>query len=298
MIRALAITALLLSPAFAAQPCGGHGDPRNMVVSTAWLAAHLRDSNLAILALGDKTSYDRAHIPGAAFLPYTALASRTSPLTLELPSMAELAATFSELGAGNDKRIILYMQGGRPLQATRAYLTLDAMGLGGQTSILDGGMTAWQSEERPVSSESPAIQRGILTPCPQNDVIVDSAYVSSNLRRRGIDVVDARAPEFYSGENTSAGKRPGHIPGAVNIPFQTLADAGGKFLDREALARIFHDAGIQPGHPVVSYCHIGLQATMVYFAARYLGFDARLYDGSWEDWSAKKELPAETAAHN
>jgi thiosulfate/3-mercaptopyruvate sulfurtransferase len=60
---------------------------------------------------------------------------------------------------------------------------------------------------------------------------------------------------------------------------------------------MFRGAGIQPGDRVVSYCHIGLQATMAYFTARYLGYDARLYDGSWEDWSAHTELPAETAAH-
>jgi thiosulfate/3-mercaptopyruvate sulfurtransferase len=291
-----AVILLALPAAFAAQPCGGHGDSKNMVVSTAWLSAHLRDPNLVVLAIGDKSDYDRAHIPGASFLPGASLSSRVSPLTLELPPMGDLAATFSELGVGNDKRVVLYVSGGRAIQATRAYLTLDAMGLGGQTSILDGGIAAWRAEGRSVSTETPAVKRGILTPCPQNDVIVDSRYLVGNLGARGIDIVDARAPEYYSGDSTASGKRAGHIPGAVNLPFSSLTDADGKFYSPEMLREMFARAGIKPGDRVVSYCHIGLQATMVYFTARYLGHDARLYDGSWEDWSAHKEFPAETGS--
>lgn len=265
-----------------------------MVVSTAWLASHLHDPNLAIVAVGDKTDYDRAHIPGAAFLRYADLSSHLSPLTLELPPMADLASTFSELGVGNDKRIVIYVSGGRAIQATRTYLTLDAMGLGGQASILDGGISAWQSENRPVTTDTPAVKRGLLTPCPRNDVIVDARYLFGVLGGRGVDIVDARAPEYYSGDSTAPGKRSGHIPGAVNVPFSSLTDPQGKFYSPDTLRGMFDRAGIKPGDRVVSYCHIGLQATMVYFTARYLGYDARLYDGSWEDWSAHKEFPAET----
>jgi thiosulfate/3-mercaptopyruvate sulfurtransferase len=290
---------LALPAVLAAQPCGGHGDPKNMVVSTAWLASHLHDANLAIVAIGDRADYDRAHIPGAAFLKSTDLSSRVSPLTLELPPMPDLASTFSELGVGNDKRVVLYLNGGRVIQATRAYLTLDAMGLGAQASILDGGIGVWESEGRPVSKEAPVVKRGILTPCPQNDVIVDARYLFANLGGRGIDIVDARAPEYYLGESTASGKRAGHIPGAVNLPFSSLTDAQGKFFSPDDLRGMFARTGIKPGDRVVSYCHIGLQASMVYFTARYLGYDARLYDGSWEDWSAHQEFPAVTGqAHN
>jgi thiosulfate/3-mercaptopyruvate sulfurtransferase len=300
VILRFAIAALLgTAAAFAAQSCGGHGGPETLLVSTDWLAAHLHDPKLVVLEVGDRVAYDRTHIPGAGFLRYQDLSSRLSPLTLELPPMNELADTFGALGVSNDSRVVIYVgDGGRVIQATRVLLTLDAMGLGAQSSLLDGGLAAWQSQRRAVSTEAPAVKRGTITPCPQTDIIVDSAYVSSNLRHRGVDIVDARAPEFYSGQSTSTGKRAGHIPGAANLPFSTMVDAQGKLLPPAALREMFQHAGIQPGDRVVSYCHIGLQATMVYFTARYLGYDARLYDGSWEDWSAHTELPAETAAHN
>jgi len=292
----LVLAALFAAAAWAGPACGGHGGPDTLVVSTEWLAAHLHDPRLAILTVGDRPAYDRAHVPGAVFLSTQNISSRSSALTLELPSMTELADTFAAAGVSNDSRIVLYVgSGGRVIQATRIYLTLDAMGLGAQTSLLDGGLEAWQRENRPTSSESPVVKRGTLTPCPQNDVIVDSSYVASNLRHRGVDIVDARAPEYYSGASTANGKRTGHIPGAVNLPFSTFVDAQGKLLPTATLRQMFQSAGIQAGDRVVSYCHIGLQATMVYFTARYLGYDARLYYGSWEDWSAQSALPAETA---
>ncbi len=297
MLRIALVALLGATAAYAAQSCGAHGGPATMVVSTDWLTSHLHDPKLVVLAVGDKAAYDHAHIPGAAFLASQSLSSRLSPLTLELPPMNELAETFGALGVGNDSRVVIYISGGsRQIQATRTYLTLDAMGLGAQVSLLDGGLDAWTAAGGATSTETPAIKHAVLTPCAQSDVIVDSAYVSSNLRHRGVDIVDARAPEFYTGQTTPPGKRTGHIPGAVNLPFSTFVDAQGKLLPVATLQQMFQSAGIQTGDRVVSYCHIGLQATMVYFTARYLGFDARLYDGSWEDWSAHTELAAETGA--
>lgn len=296
MIRFVFAALLGSAAAIAGPACGGHGDAKSLLVSTEWLAAHTSDAKVALLAVGDPADYARSHIPGAAYLRSQDLSSRLSPLTLELPPMIELTETFRALGVGNDSHIVIYTgRGARFIQATRVYLTLDAMGLGAQTSILDGGMAAWESEKRPLSTETPAPKRSTLTPCEQSDVITDSAYLAANLGHRGIDIVDARAPEFYSGESTANGKRSGHIPGAINLPFTTMVDAQGKLYSADTLREMFHRAGIQTGDRVVSYCHIGLQATMVYFTARYLGFDARLYDGSWEDWSAHQNLPAETA---
>ena len=298
MVRVLfAAFFVLAGTAGAAPMCGGHGTRGSMLVSAAWLAGHLQDPNLVILSIGQKAEYVQGHIPGALYLEYadTRLARSPVNLTFELPPVANLVEVFGKLGVTNDSHIVLYFSQDMVSQTTRVFLTLDALGLGSQTSILDGGFPVWQSEGRPVSTERRLVVRGKLEPCPQNDVITGVDYVRANLHRSGVAIVDARDLEYYTGAKHADGKRAGHIPGARGLTYSTLLDESGKFRPPDVLAAMFRDAGIQPGDRVVAYCHIGQQATVVYFVSRYLGYDARLYDGSWEDWSAHTELPAETA---
>jgi len=144
-MRTSILTALLVVvPAAMAVPCGGHGDRSAMVVTTVWLAAHRDDPNLVILAVGDKSEYDKAHIPGSQYLDYHDMSAKGG-LTLELPPMPELAETFAKLGVTDGSHIVLYMTSSWSTQTARVYLTLDAMGFGARTSILDGGLPAWQA---------------------------------------------------------------------------------------------------------------------------------------------------------
>jgi len=283
----------------AAASCGGHGDRDSLLVSTSWLADHLNDRNLVILEVGDQDAYKKAHIPGAQFLEYmdTHLMKGPTGLTLELSPMPDLAEVFGKLGVTNDSRIVLYASNDLNAPTARVYVTLDAMGLGAHTSILNGGTPVWQGEGCPVSTDIRKVTRGKLEPCPQEDVIASLEYVRANLHHAGVDIVDARLPEYYTGARIPQGQRAGHIPGASNITFSTLVDAKGKLLPAEAIEAKFHAAGIKSGDRVVSYCHIGQQASLIYFVARYLGYDARLFDGSWEDWSRHADLPTETSAN-
>ncbi|HEY2014869.1 MAG TPA: sulfurtransferase [Bryobacteraceae bacterium] len=296
-LLSLAVLAALPCSAVATS-CGGHGNRDSLLVSTSWLADHLNDRNLVILEIGDKAAYDKAHIPGAQFVVYmeTHLMKSDAGLTLEMSPMAELADVFGKAGVTDDSRIVLYASRNLDAQTARVYVTLDAMGLGARTSILNGGTPVWQAEGRPVTAEVRKAVRGKLEPCPQSDVITDLDYVRSNLHHAGVDIVDARLPEFYSGASIPQGRRAGHIPGASNIPFSSLVDDKGKLLPLDAIQAKFRAAGVKTGDRVVSYCHIGQQASLVYFVARYLGYDARLFDGSWEDWSRHADLPAETSA--
>jgi thiosulfate/3-mercaptopyruvate sulfurtransferase len=294
----LCMAVLYMAPiSHAAPPCGGHGTRETMLVSTAWLAAHLADPNVVVLAVGRPGEYEDGHIPGALDLKYADIVTKAgeTPLTTELPPMARLADVFGKLGVSNSSRVILYVSNDSLSLTTRAYLTLDAMGMGARTALLDGGLGTWKSESRPVTKEVRAVKAAKLEPCAQNDIIADRGYVQVNLRHAGVDIVDARDPGFYSGAQIPNNQRAGHIPGAANITYKTLVDSMNKFKTAQDLAAMFAAAGVKPGDRVVSYCHIGQQATVVYFAARYLGYDARLYDGSWEDWSAHRELPAEVS---
>ena len=88
--------------------------------------------------------------------------------------------------------------------------------------------------------------------------------------------------------------RAGHIPGALNIPFSSVVDSTNKLKDDSTLTAMFTSTGIRTGDTIVSYCHIGQQATVLYLVARHLGHEARLYDGSFEDWSGRDELPVDS----
>lgn len=288
--------AVLAAASLSAATCPGHGNRDTMLVSQSWLAAHLNDPNLVILAVGPKAEFDKGHIAGSVSLELAAISAKGVPLTLELPPIPELAETFAALGVSNDSRVVLYSVANSVQSATRVFLTLDAMGLGKNAALLDGGPAAWIAGGHALTTEMKPVKRGTVEPCAQSDIIVDAQYVNQNRGRAGVGIVDARLPGFYTGEQIPNGQRAGHVPGAVNIPFSSVFDEKGALRPAEELTKMLGGAGIGAADRVVSYCHIGQQATVIYFVARYLGREARLYDGSWQDWSAHADFPTTTGS--
>jgi thiosulfate/3-mercaptopyruvate sulfurtransferase len=273
-----------------------HGKVRSsMIVTTEWLAKHLKDKSLVLLQVGDRKEYDAAHIPGARFIQTSDISTpRGQGLNLELPPVEQLKATFEKLGISDNSRIIVYFSKDWLTPTARVYFTLDYLGFGDRTSILDGGLPAWVAEKRPVTTEVIGPTPGKFTPRSNSKLVVDSAWVSANLNQPGVAILDARNSEFYTGAQAGNMPRAGRIPRAKNIPFSSLVEnSNNKFKRPEALRQIFADAGVKSDHTVATYCHIGQQASLLYFVARYLGYDARLYDGSFQDWSNRSELPVE-----
>ena len=208
---------------------------------------------------------------------------------------------FSKLGVGNDSRVVVYRLKDWLTQAARIIMTLDAMGLGKNAGLLDGSLATWKAEGRATtqatSNDAPVAKPGKLMPCPQSDVIADLNFVKANLHQAGVRILDARDPKVYSGETARTGMPAGHIQGAGNVHYDSLLDAQtGKLKPVEELQAKFRDAGVKPGDRVVTYCFIGQQASALYLVSRYLGYDTRLYDGSWDEWTQHPELPTETAA--
>jgi thiosulfate/3-mercaptopyruvate sulfurtransferase len=267
----------------------------SMIVTTEWLAKHLNDADLVLLQVGDKKEYDAAHIKGAQYIQTSDISTpRGSGLILELPPVDQLKATFERFGVTDKSRIVVYFSKDWLTPTSRVYFTLDYLGLGDRTSILDGGLPAWMAEKRDVTTEVNSPKSGSFTPHPNPKLVVDASWVSGNINQPGIAILDARDAKFYTGESAGNMPRAGHIPSAKSIPFSTLVeDSNNKFKSPDALRALFNTAGVKPKDSVATYCHIGQQASLLYFVAKYLGYDAHLYDGSFQDWSNRSDLPVE-----
>lgn len=267
-----------------------------MLVTVDWLGDHLSDPSLVLLQIGDRKDYDAGHIPGAQFLEYQSISTpHGEGLMLELPPVEQLVPVFERLGVSNRSHIILYFGTNWVTPTTRVYWTLDYLGLGDHTSILNGGLVAWQATHHPVSTEVKAPLKGSITPTIRKEIVADAPWVSSHLHQAAITIIDARSHEFYNGSQSDGNPRSGHIPGATNLTYLDVVDQdNNKFKSPDALKDLFRAAGLKPGNTMVSYCHIGQRATVLYFTAKMLGYDAKMYDGSWEEWSHRKDLPVVT----
>jgi thiosulfate/3-mercaptopyruvate sulfurtransferase len=288
----LVLLALASFPLFLSAGASLPGDNPGLLVSTDWLATHLNDADLVILhAHWTNGSYRKiGHIPGARFLWLNSLSKDTPELSTEMPSREEATTVLKNLGITDQSKIVVYFEGQNMTMTTRMILTLTYLGLGDRVSLLDGGFDTWKREGRPITKDIPLVKAGSFVPKFQQDVVADAEWVQKHLTDPGVTIIDARAKRFYDG--SSGPPSGGHIPHAISIPFSTVADSTNKILDPEALRQVFIKAGVKPGSKVVTYCHVGQQATLVYFAAKYIGYDARVYDGSFEDWS-DRELPIE-----
>ena len=284
--------ALILAAALAfATPALADAPRDKLLAPTAWLAERLGDRDLVILQVGDRAGYEAGHIPGARLVTLAELAAPMGgeALTLELPDPEALRAKLVALGVSERSRIVVVPTREGVQSATRVVFTLDAVGLGARTMLLDGGTAAWTAEGRPLTKDVPAVAPGRLGALRYRPLVVDAAFVRAHANAPGYKVVDSRAPDFFTGARAGGSPaRPhkaGHIKGAVSVPFAAGTTPDLKLASPEEIAARFKAAGVKKGDTVITYCHVGQQATATLFAARTLGLDVKLYDGSFEEWS-------------
>jgi thiosulfate/3-mercaptopyruvate sulfurtransferase len=278
--------------------------PRDeLVVSVAWLTAHLDDANLVLLHVGDKDDYAAKHIPHArlvALSDISTLSQAGKGLMLEMPAADDLRRRLEGLGISERSRVVVYYGKDWGSPATRVIFTLDYAGLGDRAALLDGGMEAWVRAGHAVTDEVPPARPGALDALKIRSIVVNADFVRASIGKEGVAVVDGRASSFYDGVETGGPKgyahRTGHVAGARTVPFTSITDDRSMLRSTEELAALFAKAGVKSGDTVVGYCHIGQQATAMLFAARLLGHAVVLYDGSFEDWSRHKDFPVDNPA--
>jgi thiosulfate/3-mercaptopyruvate sulfurtransferase len=257
-----------------------------MLVSTDWLAQHLSETKLVILQVSaNRNAYDAGHIPGARFIPLSDLVVTRNGVPNELPADAALEKALEAVGVTDDTRVILYGDSS-VLPATRAFFTLDYLGHGGHTSLLDGGLEKWRAEGRTLTKDAPTVTIGHLTVHPKPETLVQFDQVSELAKRppaaaRTPVLLDVRPATDFSGEKGS------HIPTSVNANWvNTQVSAQNQTLKPEAELRTMYEAlGLKADVPVITYCNSGMQASQSYFTLKYLGYDVKLYDGSMSEWT-------------
>jgi thiosulfate/3-mercaptopyruvate sulfurtransferase len=289
-VRAGAWLAAVLCIAICTTAAGAqvHDD---FVVTPAWLAAHLKDPSVVVLAvvyreMGDDKAYADAHIPGARAIDGAQFGTKRDGLDLELPTAEELRARFEALGISDSTRVVVYAS--NPPAATRLLFTLDYLGHT-KFSLLDGGIKRWVAEGRPVTRDVPHVDRGRLTSRPQPGVVATADWIQARAGDKRVSLIDTRSDGEYLGTGERHGMpSEGHLEGAHQLEWQSLfKDADGNLKDKADLQRLYADR-VRGGDTVVTYCWIGYRASATYFVARYLGYPAKLYDGSYQDWLARK----------
>jgi thiosulfate/3-mercaptopyruvate sulfurtransferase len=274
------------------------------VISTDDLAGFIGDSSCALIdcrfALEDpawgEREYEARHIPGAVYAhldrdlsgPKTGRNGRHP-----LPAPEALVETFSRFGIDASVQVVAYGWQS-DMFPTRLWWLLRWLGHD-RVAVLDGGFEKWIAERRPVSSGAETRGRRQFAGTPRPDMIVDASGVAKAALNPRLLVVDARAPERYRGDVEPVDKAAGHIPGASNYFFKTNVDSDGLFLTPEALRASFEAAiGQVPPEQIVCYCGSGVSACHNLLALEHAGLHgAKLYPGSWSEWSSDPSRPVE-----
>ena len=276
------------------------------LVTTEWLSQHLNDPDLVVIdctvrmerdkdggfrSISGRADYEKGHIPTAAFADLTGdLADGSSPFSFALPTPQQFAAAMGALGIGNDSRVVLY-SAGNPDWAARVWWMLRWVGFD-RAAMLDGGLKAWTAEGRPLSTDPVARSAKRLTVSVRSGLIADRDEVRAAIGSKAVTLVDAMPAASFEGK-FALYARPGHIPGAISVPSQSLLGESGRYLATEALAAMH--TGDRAGR-VITYCGGGISASNNAFVMTRLGFtDVAVYIASLQEWAADPANPMEVA---
>jgi thiosulfate/3-mercaptopyruvate sulfurtransferase len=276
------------------------------LVSVGWLAANLDDPALRLFDAtvhlrpspsgpyrieSGRADYEAAHIPGAAFLDLAGdLSDPGSPLPFTAPPPEALARALGAAGIGPGARVVVY-SGTTPMWATRIWWMLRAVGFD-DAAVLDGGLAAWRARGLAVESGARRYPAARLTAQPRPDLWADKAQVMAAIGDGAVCTINALSAAVHSGEAPTNYGRKGHIAGSRNVPYASLLDQDGTYLDDQGLRARFEAVGAFERSRVICYCGGGISATMAALALIRLGHPrVAVYDGSMSEWSRDPSAP-------
>ncbi|WP_292288990.1 3-mercaptopyruvate sulfurtransferase [Marivita sp.] len=278
-------------------------DPKTLV-STDWLAAHMRDPDLRILDgsyyLADagrdaKAEYAAGHIPGARFFDIDDIADSRSDLPHMAPPIEKFMSRMRAMGVGDGHQVVVY-DGAGLFSAARVWWLFKLMGQN-DVAVLDGGLPKWVAEGREVEDLPPIVRDRHMTVRRQAHLVKDVTQVSSASKLRDQEIIDARSAGRFRGEEPEPrpGMRGGHIPGSKNVHYSSLLNADQTLKSPEETRAIFEAAGVDLSKPAITTCGSGVTAAILSLAMARMGKDDHsLYDGSWSEWGMFPTVPVAT----
>ena len=274
-------------------------DPKTLV-STDWLAAHLKDPDLRVLDASwfmpdsgrdARAEYAASHIPGARFFDIDEISDQRSNLPHMAPPVEKFMSRMRAMGVGDGHQVVVY-DGAGLFSAARVWWTFRLMGKM-DVAVLDGGFPKWQAEGREVEDMPPVVRDRHMTVSRQNQLVKDVTQVAHAAKLAQAEIIDARAAARFKGDvaEPRAGLRSGHIPGSKNVPFATLLTADGTMKAPADLKAVFEAAGVDLSKPAITSCGSGVTAAILSLALERIGHrNHALYDGSWSEWGMYEDL--------
>ena len=286
------------------------------LAETSWLAQHINDPHVRIVDMrgyvrnvprpgtddvqdaqyvGARDEYEQGHIPGAVYLDWTSdIATTEDDVEAQVAPAQQFKAALERVGIGDKHLVVAYDNHPASQFATRLWWALRYYGHP-QAVVLNGGLAKWKREGRPLDTTIPAYGHTTFTPHTQPQLRATASEVLATIGQQDVTLIDARDSGQYTGAIVRGEGRRGHIPGAISLPREELIDPEqGTFRSNAELQQIFANANVTSGQHVLAYCNGGVAATTVLFSLAMLGYPQLTnYDGSWNEWGKRQDLPVE-----